>query len=410
MARSIIATCGTALTVNDGATLFTTVAGIIVSATEANSEIPVRKSGTFKNAYVFLSANTDTATSTVTLRKNRADTSLIISIGGSQTGAKEDTTNTVSFTNTDEAMWEITAGATGPATSLTVTTLAVQFSPTTASDCVSIMQISSLTDATANRTNNNTPNGSARLGVTENTAKYRIRFSCTASNFYALCTANTRPDSTVCVTRKNGADGAQTFTYTTTQTGVKEDTTNTDSLVAGDDYCQRFTLGAGAGSITIAQFSLHLTSTSDTFALLASSINGVAVTFNTTTYTPIAGNITVTTTEANTQVYPQFDFTAKELGTYVTANTIATSPSTVTLRDNTADSSVTVSYSAAQTGLKNDSTNTTVITSGTDKINYKIATPNTSGSITFAWLGILGTQNSAETDGVISSTFLLMGI
>lgn len=95
------------------------------ATTESDNEAPLGIAGArVSHLRVYVSANTVTATSTATVRRNGADTALTVSIPASTTGEFTDTTN--SFTTTAETDWlslAVVAGATG--TTLTVRSLGV---------------------------------------------------------------------------------------------------------------------------------------------------------------------------------------------------------------------------------------------------------------------------------------------
>src|SRR3990172_4977365 len=96
---------------SDNTTRFNPVGGNPIGtegATETHYERPVRDAGTFSNLYCYVSTNTASVTSTVTLRKNLADTALTVSYTSDQTGIKEDNANSVSFVATDEGDIEVT--------------------------------------------------------------------------------------------------------------------------------------------------------------------------------------------------------------------------------------------------------------------------------------------------------------
>lgn len=402
MSKSLIALTGSRGQV-DATTNYISVIGALsgtsISPTsEAPQESPIRFSGTASNLFANVPTNTASVNSVLTLRKSRADTSITITYSSDQTGIKEDTSNTASYANTDEIDYKLAIPTEVNINTLTADVLSFQYEPT---DCLSLLGL--FTTGTANIFDNNTttfwvPTGSISSNTsTEANTKYRIRSTFTASNLYGYITNNAHTTTTNIRTRKNGANGNQVITFTAGQTGVVEDTSNTDSLSAGDDFNFSITVGNGTGTnaLNLNILGVSLINTSNNFILLDGTTAGVAVNFNSTVYTGCSGFFNFTTTESNIQIYPRFDFTAKELGARVKTNTIATSATSVTVRDNGTDSAITVSYAAAETGLKSDTSNTATITSGTDTIDYKVVTPNTSGAITFSWIGILGGTSSS---------------
>ena len=99
----------------------------------------------------------------------------------------------------------------------------------------------------------------------------------------------------------------------------------------------------------------------------------------------------LTTTEANTQIYPRFDFTAKELTGYISANTNGVLGGSINLRDNGSDSLLGTTFIAGATGNVADASNSVAITSGTDEIDFQLINLDViSGNITWRTISILG--------------------
>ena len=412
MANSlIVASVATGQNFTDAATYFTSLSGLIrAGASEAQAETPVRDGGTFSNLYVYVSANTASVTSVITLRKSQADTAVTVSYTSDQTGVKEDTSNSVLFANTDEVDYSIVVPSEAGTNNMNIRIMSVQFAPTTTTDCIMFfMTNGAKTVNSASTSYYLVPNGQINHSITEADSKYRIRQSFTSSDFYAYASANARTTDTVFSTRKSGGDGGQGFTYTSGQTGVKEDNSGTDSLAAGDDFCFEIVTSTGTETMTLNVISCSMISTANFFPLLTGDAAGSGIVFNSTDQFPSAGALLFTTTELRAQTLPRFDFTATEFGTYATANTIITTATPIHVRDNGANGNLTVSYDVLQTGLKNDSVNSDVFTSGSDEINYQIITPNTAGTITLTWLGVLGSTAVTPATAKISK-MMLMGV
>jgi hypothetical protein len=98
--------------------------GYLFVMTETGFTIPFE--GLLSNVAVRVSANTVTATSTLTSRINSSAGTISISIGASATGLFEDETNTDTF-NAVPVTFRLVTGATG--TSMTLRTLTSRFSP-----------------------------------------------------------------------------------------------------------------------------------------------------------------------------------------------------------------------------------------------------------------------------------------
>src|SRR3972149_1458373 len=360
MAKSWIVNSGGAGTA-DGATNYLSIAGnVVASSTEVDREFPIRDAGTFSKLFVRVSANTTTTvTSTVTLRKSKADTSVVASIPAGATGIFEDTSNTASFANTDEVGYKVTVPSDGGGKSVTIQITGINFEPSS-SGCISFLGSSGNQSAgTPDVTRFILPTGALGDVGTETNQKYRVRQSFTSSDFYVYVLTNARTTSTTFGTRKNGVNGNQSVTFTAGQTGAMEDTSNTDSLVAGDDFNYRVTTGTGTEDLFFRAISSTLTNSTVYFPMLvgnSSQGSPTSITGGTTVYAPPSGRLiqAPSSTESASQIYPRFDFRATELGVYVSENT-TTSPSNITLRENGADGTLTVTYASLQTGLMSDS-------------------------------------------------------
>lgn len=406
MARSMVATTiAGGLNFLDNTTSTVSPNATMAINAEALTQYPVRDAGTFSMLYTYSSANTASVTSTITLRKSLSNTTITVSYTSDQTGIKQDTTHTSTFAATDELDYVVVVPTEAGTNNLTLNVIKCEFSPTTVTDCISFVRASNSSLSTASTDTFIGISGrAAPEAQTEANVKFRIRESFTASDFYTTLSTNTRTTDTVYRTRVNGANGNQSTTYTSTQTGIKEDTSNNDTLVAGDDFNYSATTGTGTGTISGAFVSVSLINTSSFSQLGGVRPAGSAISFNTTTYIPVTSEC-LNSTEASVEMLPQFDvFIASELGVFVSANTIATSATTVALRDNGSTSALTVSYAAGQTGLKNDSVNSVKFDGGTDEISYQVVTPNTSGSITFNWVGVLG-FNGIQFDAASNSGY-----
>jgi hypothetical protein len=96
---------------------------LVVGATEANTQVKARETFTFSDLTLLVTANTITATSTLTFRVNGADGNQSVSIGSSATGTLSDATNTDVVAATDLVNTKIVTGATG--TNITIRNIEV---------------------------------------------------------------------------------------------------------------------------------------------------------------------------------------------------------------------------------------------------------------------------------------------
>ena len=381
--------------VSDNTTLFFPLGGDAAGqSTEANAAVAVRDAGTYSNLFCNVTQNDIAAatSATVTLRLSAAGTAVTVSYGSSQTGIKEDTTHTVSAVNTNTVDFSVAATSVSGSHTVTIAGLAIQFDPTTTTNCISHMINAAPANpfSTASSSVFYAPNGSFS-GSTEANVKYSVLGTFTASNLWTAVSSNARTTTTTFTTRKNGGAGGQSVSYTSTQTGTKEDTSGTDSLTSGDDYNYSLNTGTGTGSITVSVCSTRLVSTSSSFIISNMNSATPSQNFNVNNFFGPEGGTTITTTEANAQIYPRFAFTASKFSVFCRGNTITTSATTVFLRVNGANGNQNVSFAAAETGLKTDSTDTDSIVAGAaGALDYNTITPNTSGVIQINWYAFLG--------------------
>lgn len=407
MSKSLIVSSGAAVNTADNTTRFMPITGIpAVATSEASYEATTRSAGIFSNLFSYVTANTTLVTSTITLRKSRSDTSVTVTYTSGQTGIKEDTSNTASFANTDEIDHEVTvANDTSGTTNLSVSVLGIQFDPSVTTDCMTDFGCF-LTNSFASANARIIPTGTVQqVALSETTgAKYRIRNSFVTSNLFSTVINNSQTGGSTFTmrTRKNGANGNQSVVWTGGATGQLEDTSNSDTLAVGDDY-NYDGVRSGAGSIDVTSISTMCLSTNNIFPLLAGAGGTTTqIAFNNSRYFGISGHAIPTSTESSIQIYPRFDFTAKELECYLDVNNITTSATVVALRVNSSNSALTISIAAGATGVFSDTTNSVSIALGSDEINYIATTPNTSGNISLRWISILGETASTP---VVNNVF-----
>lgn len=389
---------------NDALTRYYPIAGgLSTTTTSQNAKIAIREAGTMSNFFVRVTTNTHTTAGSVFSVERSNNDELGITFAAAETGIKENTGTSTAYISGDEANFECATAANVGTTTITIASMGVQFNPTDTSRTVSWMGVlPGLSTSATSTTWWINPNSYGDYTTTEANAKYRVRGSFTASNLYVTVTSN--PKTMTFKTRVNGADGAQLVSFAAAETGTKEDTSNTDALVAGDDYYYQVTVGTEAGTSQWWMVSTKLLSTSGEFMIESARSTGVlAQAFNVTNFMAPGSDVQgISTTETDVNSAPRFNFTAKELSALVTANTIATSATVVRTRVNLGNGSQSLSYAAGETGLKSDSVNTDVITGdGTNEFNYSVVTPNTSGSISFKWVGVIGL-----IPAVVTSTFL----
>lgn len=90
--------------------------GSTLTATEAGVKYPLNLAGTAKNGHAWVTVNLNTNSCVLTLRKNGADTALVITCTALTTGSFTDTSNSVTVASGALLNWKASAGATGDTT------------------------------------------------------------------------------------------------------------------------------------------------------------------------------------------------------------------------------------------------------------------------------------------------------
>jgi hypothetical protein len=356
------------------------------STSEPNRRFKHREAGTVRRARVYVSTNTATAGS-VTLRKNTADTAVVVTLGALTTGWLEDITNSVAVADGDLLAWKIITG-TG---STTMHSITAEFEPTDATAMISNLGCAgpiSFATASATRYNPLAGRASSNLPSTEAFAAMPSPLTGTLRNLHAHVSANSRTTTTTIRTRVAGANGNQTLSIGSTATGLFEDTTNSDSVTQGQLIGLQLVTSTGTQTITIETTGITFENTGRQ-AYQTSYNQGVAnTTASITRYLQIGGDLGTTfghSTEANAQTKANAG-AFKRLGVYVSANA-RTTTTTVTTRKNGANQAITVSIGSTATGLFEDTTNS-FTTAADDLVNHAISFGTGAQSITVNFVSV----------------------
>ena len=359
---------------------FTEVAD--TALTEAAAQTLIRDSYTWANFFVRVTANATTATTTVRNRVNSADGAMSVSIGSGATGVFEDTTNSNALVTGDLISIQSLSGAGG-----TITYSVFGSTLQHASANVPILQCSRRTSIAESLTRYVCLSGAFVASATEANAQYTFRVASTLSRFRVYVSSNANTATTTCRTRLNAANGAQSVSVAGSSTGSFEDTTNTDTVVAGDEVNFQVITGAGTGAFVLSL--MQVLSTSIGRQVAATFVTGVA--FSADSYLVAEAYIGGNATESASQKTARSSFTAKNMFVYVSANT--TTAADVYLRKNGANSALTVSVASGTTGVFEDTTNSVDFVAA-DTYNWFVDI--TSGtSITFTIIGFELAQPAA---------------
>ena len=397
MAKTILQTSGGQASTANTDQYWYLVGGTNPRSVEANAGLKIRATGNFSNLFCKLSANSVAATSTFTLRKNATtDGTNVLSIGSSATGDFEDTTHTDASAAAD--------------------TWALKTHPGAATGTYTIEIISILFDATTNTVtifnNSGTPTFSTAstsffLPLTGNVAgtngtqteancKVRMRKAGTFKNM-GIKVATNRATTSTGRMRKNSGNGNIAVSITGGgASGWYEDTSNTDTVAAGEDWNFSVTTGTGADNLVFDSCKVEWESTAGNGILATTEpVTGIAIVDNTTRFSFIGGLLTTDSTETGAggvQTKSRAVFTFSELTCLVSANT-ASNVSTITLREDATDTTLVCSITADGTGVFSDTTHTYTSVAA-DLLSYEITVPNESGTNTLTLRNItISTQS-----------------
>ncbi len=185
-------------------------AAAVATTTEAEVELVHRGPDvTIKDLRVVVTTNARAATSSVTTRKNNADTSQVATITASTTGTYTDLSNQVSVTAGDKVAYKLVVGSTSGNFTAPSTTVNLE-SATQAANFWSALTPTSTANASATRYWNLT--GVLNVVTNENTVQSYAPVAGTVSNLRAYVTA-ARATNTTLKSRDNTADGAMSVTY-----------------------------------------------------------------------------------------------------------------------------------------------------------------------------------------------------
>jgi hypothetical protein len=361
--------------------------------TESTQQIKMNTAGTFSDMGVRISTNSVNTATVFMFRLNAGNTSLTFSVAGSTSGWFEDTTNSVSVAVNDLVAIRYVPGTTGTFVQHVIKT---EFD-TDDSDTNSINRMA-ITTAAVNttltgasttyywHTQSQMPTATSTVEADQQSIE---QYAGTYRNLGVRITANSRTNTTTVRLRKNGANGNQAASITSSGTGWFEDTSNTDSVVANDLINYSIVNGTGTSAISYAMISVEYQSTTNPGLgrLGGGYYQTVAYARATNFYLPISGALrTGRSTESESQIRVQQTYGFKGLTMKVTQNSI-TNTSTLTLRLAGADTALMATATAATTGTYSDLSDT-VTASVNDLANLELTTGTGSGSQTISLINV----------------------
>lgn len=375
------------------------------STTESAIRAPNRVAGTYSKLYIRVNTNDRTATSTLTFRTGGADGNQSVSIGAGLTGDFMDASNTDAVAGSGELIdIKLIVGSGG--TAFTWALISVVFTPSSG-QAVRFEALGAGTSIGPSTTQYQALSSLGSTQTTEASEQHKIRLSGTLENLFANISVNSLNTATTTIrTKINGAAGAQSVAIGAGLTGVFEDTTNTDAVVAGDLVNYQTSTGAGGtGALSYGNIGCDLTiSSGNQYQLACATNNGASVNQNTTMYATPSGQLTPNATEDSVKGrINSTGFAASKLQTFVITNTMGVAV-TVRTRKNSTNGAQSISIGAGLTGFFEDATNSDSYATN-DYMAYQVVAPSSgANAIRMNNLGVLVTPvGIIAAEGVAST-------
>ncbi|MDZ4263761.1 MAG: hypothetical protein U1B30_15700 [Pseudomonadota bacterium] len=343
---------------------------------ETWTQAMARSAYTLAKLYIRVTANALTGASTVTSRVDTAAGAQSATIALGTTGTFEDTTNSDAIAAGSVFNTQVVVGA-GGANALTVTIIGYTLAHATANDFILICSPAFAQEQWAIGIVFVAIGGRREAESLEASAAYLFRAAATLSNLRTFINTNTTSADETLATRKNGGAGAQSVTITGGVTGAFEDTTNADTVVAGDKTNYTLSAETGAGDLLDSYIEMKCISTHR-----PRMATGQSASITADRYLCVDGALSLSATEGPTQLAARSSFTAANLFTNVNAHGLSSGVN-LFLRVDGANSALTVTVPDSTTGDFEDTTNSVAIVSG-NLYNWFADHGGGAGGVTFA--------------------------
>ena len=201
----------------------------------------------------------------------------------------------------------------------------------------------------------------------------------TFSFMSVLVGTNTSNGTVTMKFRKNLADGNQLISVGAGLTGEFFDTTNSDTVVSGDEVNYTF-INAGTGDVEMYLTQIQFSATSNTVTKVIANESVSYTAASTTYYTALFARVSSQTTdEARRQHKLRSNGTLRNLFVIATSNARSTT-TVIKSRINSADGNCSVSIGASATGFFEDTSNSDSLSSG-DLVNSSVTTDTGTGAL-----------------------------
>ena len=224
------------------------------TATEANAQHRFRANGTFRNGAADIQTNSRDGTTTYRVRVNGSNTSIAVSVTAATTGLFEDITNSAAVVNGDLVGW---LGSLSGTSGLIVHKFLLLDFENIEDETMLLWSFSN--NIAAGLTQYTPVYGPGdTLDTTESDVYHKLLQECRMSRFTFMAQGNTLNGTVTLQVRINSANGAQTVSIGSTQTGYFEDVTNVDNIEATDTVAISVVSGGSSGLVTPSNMSMLL--------------------------------------------------------------------------------------------------------------------------------------------------------
>lgn len=372
------------------------------ASTEAWFQRTYRTSGVLSNLFVNVTANATAASSTLISRQNGGNGAMSITINAASTGEFTDATNSDSVTAGDEMGLQLSVGSGG---TITLSGVVTTFEANSNTVIIWGQTPNAGTNITGAGTTYQTLAGSSS-GGTEADVQTQVHSAGTWRNLYVYISANGRSSTTTFRGRINGANGNQSIAVTASSTGVFEDTSNSDSISAGDELNYNAVAGSGSGTLTWYSLSSEYETTDNTYTSVSGRLDVEISSSLGTRYIFLGGRAEVATTESLVAMDMTTDGIISKLWGWIRFNN-SNNTHVFTVRNNAGDTAVTFSVAASTSGEFIDSSNSASFVT-TDELAIKMVDNSTSGSCRMCSLSSLVTVSGATPSDSQKPIKLLM--
>lgn len=385
------------------------------TAVESNTQYKVKVAGILSNFFVSVQNNGISGSTTVKLRQNGSDSSILVTIGSSSSGEFEDLTHTVNIISGDLLGIKFTPGSTIGTLDFSDTTLIFDNnqSSTLTSTPLGVTTGMGATGMTTDSATYFIPiHGQINITATvtvESQVQTQFNKTGTWKNLAVKITSNSRTTTTTVKSRKNGVNGNQIITIGSTATGLFEDTTNSDSISVNDQIDWTVINGTGTSAITYFGIYSNFENTDYPGAtpFVAGANNSAnQLSTNTANRSAIFGmSFWGSGSDVGTRVIIRNPFTLSNYSLNVVSNSFG-SAVTFTLVKNSVNTTITTSVSANSTGVFTDTTHTVTTISG-DNLYYITNFTPFSGTMIIYTYSIFATTNVPLQSYSISESTLI---